>query len=102
VVSASAVCLGLRHSCPLSDKERAKQARQAVRTFSAKIVVEFKRHFGDITCQGLIGIDFSKPGEYQKFLKSGIWKDKCEKYVEFMIDKLYELEDDRGLFVQAQ
>jgi hypothetical protein len=29
-------------------------------------------------------------------------KDRCEKYAEFMIDKLYELEDNRGLFVQAQ
>jgi hypothetical protein len=47
-------------------------------------------------------MDFSKPGEYQKFLESGIWKDKCERYVEFMIEKLYELEEDRGLFVQAQ
>jgi hypothetical protein len=46
-------------------------------------------------------MDFSKPGEYQKFLKSRIWKDKCEKYVAFMIEKLYKLEVDRGLFVQA-
>ena len=101
VVSASAVCLGLRHRCLLSDKERAKQARHAARTFAAKIVAEFNRHFGNITCQELIGIDFSKPGEYQRFLESGIWKEKCEKYVEFMIAKLFELEDDRGLFVQA-
>jgi hypothetical protein len=41
------------------------------------------------------------PGEYQRFLESGIWKDKCTKYVEFMIEKLYELENDKGLFVQA-
>ena len=33
VVSAAAVCLGLRHRCPLADKERAHQARQAVRAF---------------------------------------------------------------------
>jgi hypothetical protein len=102
VVSASAVCIGLRQRCPLSDKERAKQARHAVRTFSAKIVTEFNQHFGDITCQRLLGMDFSKPGVYQKFLESGVWKDKCVKYVEFMIEKLYELEEDRGLFVQAQ
>jgi len=75
VVSASAVCLGLRP--------------------------EFNRHFGGITCRELIGMDFSKPGEYQKFLESGIWKDKCEKYIEFMIETLYELETDRGLFAQA-
>jgi Putative redox-active protein (C_GCAxxG_C_C) len=100
-VSASAVCLGLRHRCPSSDKWQAKQARHVVRTFSAKIVAEFNRRFGDITCRALIGMDFSKPGEYKKFLESGIWRDKCEKYIEFMIEKLYELEEDRGLFIQA-
>ena len=101
VVSASAVCLGLRYRSPLSDREKSKQARHAIRAFSAKIVTEFNQHFGDITCQGLIKMDFSKPGVYKQFQDSGIWKDKCEKYVGFMIDKLYELEDDKGLFVQA-
>ena len=101
VVSAAAVLIGLRHRCPLSDKERAKQARHAVRTSSANIVTEFNRQFGDITCRGLIGMDFSKPGEYLKFLDSGVWKDKCVKYVEFMIEKLYALEDRQELFVQA-
>jgi hypothetical protein len=101
VVSASAVCLGLRHRSPMSDKERSKQARHMVRILSAKIVTEFSRHFGDITCKGLVGMDFSKPGEYQKFLESKIWKDKCETYVEFMIEKLFELEEDKGLFVQT-
>ena len=101
VVSAAAVSLGLRHRCPLDDKDRANQARHAVRTFSANIVKEFKQNFGDITCRGLIGMDFSKPGEYQRFLDSGVWKDTCEKYVEFMIEKLYGLEDQKTLFVQA-
>ena len=45
VVSATAVCLSLRHRVPLSDKERAKQARHAIRAFSAKIVSEFNQHF---------------------------------------------------------
>jgi len=101
VVSASAVCLGLRNRCPLSDKEGAKQARHAIRAHSAKVVTEFNWKFGDITCRSLIGLDFSTPGEYQKFLESGVWKDKCQKYMTFMIDRLYELEEDKGLFVQA-
>lgn len=101
VVSSTAVCLGLRHRCPLADKERAKQARHAIRAFSAKLVSEFNQEFSDITCQGLIGMGFSKPGVYKEFLESGIWKEKCEKYVEFMTGKLYALEEDKGLFVQA-
>ena len=101
VVSASAVCLGLRHRRPLADKEAAKQARHAIRIFAAKIVTEFHERFGDITCSGLIGMDFSQPGEYRKFLDSGVWQDKCVKYVAFMVEKLYEIEEDRGLFVLA-
>lgn len=101
VVSSAAVCLGLRHRSPLADKERAKQARHAIRAFSAKLVNEFNQEFGDITCRGLIGMDFSRSGVYKEFLDSGVWKEKCEKYVAFMIDKLYALENDRGLFVQA-
>ena len=101
IVSSSAVALGLRHRSPMKDKERAKQARHAIRAFSAKIVSEFNQEFGDITCLNLIGMDFSKPGVYKEFLESGVWKEKCEKYMEFMIDKLYALEADRGLFVQA-
>ena len=101
IVSSSAVCLGLRHRSPLDDKERSKQARHAIRAFAAKIVSEFNQEFGDITCQGLIDMDFSKPGVYKEFLETGVWKEKCEKYMEFMIDKLYALETNKGLFVQA-
>ena len=93
VVSAAAVCLGLRHRCPLDDKDQAKQARHAVRIFSANIVKAFDRHFEEITCRGLIGMDFSKPGEYQRFLESGIWKDKCNRYVEYIIERLYGYEN---------
>jgi len=101
VVSASALCLGLRHRHPMSESKRAKQARNTISYLSGKIVADFNSHFGDITCQDLIGMDFSIPGEYQKFLDSGIWKEKCVKYVEFMVEKLFEFEDNQGLFVQS-
>ncbi len=95
-VSASAVSLGLRHRCSLPDKEKVKQARNAARQDAGKLVRDFTKQFGDITCRGLLGIDFSKPGEYQKFLESGVGKDKCEKYVQYVIEKLYEFEDEKS------
>lgn len=95
-VSASAVCLGLRHRCSLSDKEKAKQSRTIVRNNSSKLVRDFQEKFGDITCAGLLGIDFSKPDAYQEFRESGVWKDKCNKYIEFIVEKLYEFEDGKG------
>jgi hypothetical protein len=91
-VSASAVCLGLRHRCSLSDKGKAKQARNTIRDQAGKLVGDFAQQFGDITCRGLLGLDFTIPGEYQKFLDSGKPKDTCEKYVLYVIEKLYSFE----------
>ena len=61
----------------------------------------FKIMYRGYHLPGADRMDFSKPGAYQKSLDSGIWKDKCVKYVEFRIEKLYGLENDKGLFVQA-
>ncbi len=96
-ISASAVSLGLRHRCSLADKEKVKHARNTVRHHAGKLVSDFSKQFGDITCRGLLGLDFSKPGEYQKFLESGVWKDTCEKYVQYVIEKLYEFEDEKSM-----
>ena len=94
-VSAPAVSLGLRHRCSPADKEKVKQARNDTRDYAARLVRDFTKQFGDITCRGLLGLDFSKPDEYQKFRESGIWKEKCEKHVQYTIGKLYEFEDDK-------
>jgi hypothetical protein len=93
-LSAAAVALGLRHRCPIEDKQKAKQARNKIRRSSGQLVQDFTRKFGGITCGGLLGIDFAKPGEYKRFREDGIWKDKCEHYVRFIIEKLYAFEAD--------
>ena len=92
-VSASAVSLALRHRCSLEDREGSKKARTTIRKHAGEVVKGFNDTFGDITCGNLLGIDFSEPGGYQRFQESGIWKDKCHKYIEFIVEKLYELED---------
>jgi hypothetical protein len=95
-VSASTVSLGLRHRCSLADNEKAEQARNTARHYSGKLVRHFTKQFGDITCHGLLGLDFSKPGEYQRFRESGVAKEKCEKYVQYVIEKLFEFEDEKS------
>jgi hypothetical protein len=95
-VSAGAVALGLRHRCSLDDKRAAKQAREAIRRSSSHMVQAFAHRFGDITCHGLLDIDFSKEGEYKRFRESGVWKEKCERYVQYVIEQLYALEEQTG------
>jgi hypothetical protein len=95
-ISAAAVCIGLKHRCSLSDNAKAKANRTAARHYAGKLVQDFTRDFGDITCRGLLKLDFTKPGAYQQFRESGVWKDTCEKYMEYIIDKLYDFEDKQG------
>lgn len=94
-VSAGAVCLGLQHRRPLEDKQKAKQARLDIRKDAHELVSSFTDRFDTIICLDLVGTDFSQPGGYQQFLESGAWKDKCDSYVQFVIEKLYELDEKR-------
>ncbi len=92
-VSSSAVYLGLRHRCPLAEKDRAEQARLDARRDASELVRSFTEKFGTIICRDLLGLDLSNPEARRQFLESGIWKEKCDNYVLFVIEKLYELDD---------
>jgi hypothetical protein len=96
-ISASAISLGLIHRCSLADKEKAKQARNTIRLQADKLVADFTKEFGDITCRNLLGLDFTVPGAYQKFQESGKSKDTCEKYVLYVIEKLYSFEQEKSI-----
>jgi len=93
-LSAAAICLGLCYRN--SDKQKAKQARLDARLDANELVQSFIEKFGSISCLELVEMDFSKPGGYQQFRESGIWQDKCDNYVQFVIEKLYELDAKRA------
>ena len=96
-VSSSAVCLGLRHRCSPTEKQQAKQSRQDARQDASELVRSFIEKFGTIICRDLIGLDFSQPEVYRQFQTSGISQEKCDKYVQFVIEKMYELDKRRSM-----
>jgi C_GCAxxG_C_C family probable redox protein len=96
VISGAAVYLGLRHRVPLTDKELADKARLVSRGQTRDIVLSFTREFGNITCGGLVGIDWNDPVAVQRYRESGQWMAKCIGYVQFIIRRLYELEAKPG------
>jgi len=57
----------------------------------AHIVREFLKENGSLSCASLVGYDFKDPGGYQEFLESGIWREKCLVFVQFVIEKFYEM-----------
>ncbi len=94
-VSASAVCLGLRHRCSPADKEKAEEARLSARREASDLVSSFVEKFGTIICRDLLGFDFSDDEAYRRFRDSGMWKEKCDNYVQFVIEKLYHLDGNQ-------
>lgn len=93
VVSSATVCLGLRHRCPINDKDAAKQARINARQDAIEFVRSFKEKFGNITCLGLLGVSFSDEEAARKLRESGEQREKCDSYFMYAIEKLYELAD---------
>ncbi|UCB43415.1 MAG: C_GCAxxG_C_C family protein [Dehalococcoidales bacterium] len=91
VVSSATVCLGLRHRCPIENKEMAKQARLDARQDANEFVQGFKDKFGCITCLGLLGISFSDDEGSRTLRESGEQRAKCDSYLIYTIEKLYEL-----------
>jgi len=95
-MSASTVFLGLRHRCSLEDEKKAEQARESARKEAGKLAKDFIDTFGALSCRELIGLDFSQPEQYRQFKEARMWEEKCDHYVQFVIERLYELEGKRG------
>jgi C_GCAxxG_C_C family probable redox protein len=92
-ISSGAVCLGLRNRCSLRETEKAKQARQDIRRKAGELVKSFAKEYGNIICRELMGIDASDPEKFRQFRESGMFEKKCNSFVRFVVEKLYELDE---------
>jgi C_GCAxxG_C_C family probable redox protein len=96
-VSAAALALGLRHRRSLADKEKAEKARNAANEEAGELIRSFIHEFGAVNCFELIGVDFSDEEARKRARESGLFEQKCHKQIQFVIEKLYELDEKRGL-----
>ena len=101
-LSAGAVCAGMLFRQPLEQKQAAKQARLDARTVASTMAEGFTERFGSIVCRDLIPYDFSTPEGYRQFQESGVWKEKCDKYVQFVLERLYDASAKQDLAQQPQ
>jgi hypothetical protein len=96
-VSSSAVYLGLRHRQPFADQASVKQARTVIEREAGSIARQFMSQFGTLVCRDLVGLDLSDPQVRRRFQEQDLWKDTCDRFVTFVIARLYALEDARPL-----
>lgn len=94
-ISAAAIALGLRHRCSRDDKEKVEAGKKAAMADTAELVASFNEKFGDISCLELMGVDLSGEGALKQAIESGLFE-KCDEWVEFVVEKLYELEEKRS------
>jgi C_GCAxxG_C_C family probable redox protein len=90
-VSASALFLGLKQRCSLNEKETAKTGRLKARSEVNEFMRDFKEQFHSISCLKLVGLDFTDPEGAKEFRETKAWQTTCDKYVQFALEKLYEL-----------
>ena len=91
------IAIGLRSGqgkevIPVEDKETRAQAIAEVNEFYR----DFLGEFNNTICKELINLDFSKPGEGQRYAKEEVYKDTCFKYFNFIMDRFIE-RDKSGL-----
>lgn len=94
-VGSAAVCLGLRHRGPLSDREKAEPVLEEVNREVGEVVRSFADKYGSVNCIELVGVDLSDEASRDRARESGLFEEKCHKYVQYVVEKLYELEDKR-------
>ncbi len=95
-LSSGTVFLGLKHRCSIADEEKAKEARGKSRAEANELVKRFADTFDAISCDKLVGVDFSVPEEAKQFRDSGGFEKKCDKYVAFVVEQLYDFEEQKA------
>ncbi len=91
-LSGGAIFLGLRHRVPAGNKQAADEARKKSVELARGLVDGFAREFGNIGCGRLIGIDFTDEAAVKRYRDSGEWMRKCNGYVKYVIEALYQME----------
>ena len=94
-LTAALICLGLRYRCPPEDKKQAAKGREAAGRDAHVLVESFQNKYGSISCQDLIGIDFSDPDSIRRWLENEMWSQTCDAYVSYIVAQLYDLAESR-------
>jgi len=94
-LSGAVMALGFIYGCDSTKQGEVKRQRLAIQEDADALFKGFVSRFGAISCRSLVGIDFTMPGEHQRFLQSDIRREKCYRYVDFVIRKFYELKGIR-------
>jgi hypothetical protein len=80
---------------PLTDKESVARERKIIEKEAKGLATEFIQRFGSTICLELVKLDLSIPENWKKYEEENITAITCDLFVNFVLDKLYEIEEKR-------
>lgn len=95
-VSGAVLALGLKYRRSTKDNIKAERARDKACEDATEYIKSFREKYGSITCIGLLGVDLSNKEAAQQARDQGLFDKKCSQQVQYAIEKLYEIEDERN------
>ncbi len=94
----SSIAMGLRcgqdnDSTPEEHKEQRDKAIHAV----GALYSAFLKEFGSTDCKTLCKCDWSNPEELNRFIQNKGWKNTCDIFLKFVMDKCIKMADQGSL-----
>jgi len=94
----SSIAIGLRcglgkEGIPEEHEEERNKAIHAV----GELYIDFLREFGSTDCKTLSHCDFSNPEELSRYIQNKGWKNTCDIFLKFVIDKCIRLAEKEKL-----
>jgi C_GCAxxG_C_C family probable redox protein len=87
-ISGAAIALGLLAAQRIEGHGLAKRT---ARRLTARLMADFEERHGAVDCRDLIGVDLRTEEQHQAFLDSGIWRERCMRQIEFVVEALEPL-----------
>ena len=74
--------------------ETTRQARDRATGMTQEFYQRFLKEFNRTDCRSLTGCDMSRPDEMMRYWSKAVWLDTCDRYLEFAIRAVYEIEQE--------
>lgn len=84
-ISGAAMAVGLLAGQRIADH---REAKRVARYITARVMADFETAFGSTACRDLIGLDLRTEDGHRAFIESDIWRDRCMRQIEFVVEQL--------------
>jgi C_GCAxxG_C_C family probable redox protein len=90
-ISGAALAVGQLAARRVADH---REAKSVARRLTAQLMGGFEAEFGATDCRGLIDVDLNTADGHRTFIESELWRDRCMKQIEFVVEQLAPLADE--------